>query len=592
MKILSIKFRNLNSLEGDNLIDFASSPIADTGLFAITGDTGAGKSTILDAITLALYGKIHRNKNVMEVMTFGKTTSLAETTFDVDGKTYMAQWTIWRANKKLSGNIQGPIRKLSLKNEVSGEFEIIAEKIRDFDQKIDDITGLDYDRFCRSVLLSQGDFAAFLKAGEKDRSLLLERITGTEIYSRISKGAFEKNKLEEKKLEQIQQQLQSLEILTDDEVADIKDEQKVIKEQLDELNTILKEQEEQFKAVKRTADLGKEIHIVHNQLEEWTEDKADLKEDLERHDIHIKTRNFHDKILERKRLLVETDAALEEILSLKSVINHNEQKAHAQKDIWITTENNLLEIKQGQEVFYTLLDKVTQLDTEIKTRKQALLPKQNEWKEINTDFKRKETEKENIIQEITENKNHLYELVTWIDKNLIDKELTEDLAHIEIPLLHLQDGQKKLNSIVKEKNNLLNNKEKITTYFDKINDKINDKNKQLQKLKTTYTSLDPDDTSFSGNQLSKQLQQDIEELNQMKNDLRQLSDLNMDYKKSMKELNEYESEWDNLLTEENHRFSELLNREDELGWIAKKHNYKKGIYEQQKALKNYELERN
>jgi exonuclease SbcC len=592
MKILSIKFRNLNSLEGDNLIDFASSPIADTGLFAITGDTGAGKSTILDAITLALYGKIHRNKNVMEVMTFGKTTSLAETTFDVDGKTYMAQWTIWRANKKLSGNIQGPIRKLSLKNEVSGEFEIIAEKIRDFDQKIDDITGLDYDRFCRSVLLSQGDFAAFLKAGEKDRSLLLERITGTEIYSRISKGAFEKNKLEEKKLEQIQQQLQSLEILTDDEVADIKDEQKVIKEQLDELNTILKEQEEQFKAVKRTADLGKEIHIVHNQLEEWTEDKADLKEDLERHDIHIKTRNFHDKILERKRLLVETDAALEEILSLKSVINHNEQKAHAQKDIWITTENNLLEIKQGQEVFYTLLDKVTQLDTEIKTRKQALLPKQNEWKEINTDFKRKETEKENIIQEITENKNHLYELVTWIDKNAIDKELTEDLAHIEIPLLHLQDGQKKLNSIVKEKNNLLNNKEKITTYFDKINDKINDKNKQLQKLKTTYTSLDPDDTSFSGNQLSKQLQQDIEELNQMKNDLRQLSDLNMDYKKSMKELNEYESEWDNLLTEENHRFSELLNREDELGWIAKKHNYKKGIYEQQKALKNYELERN
>ena len=349
MKILSIKFRNLNSLEGDNLIDFASSPIADTGLFAITGDTGAGKSTILDAITLALYGKVHRNKNVMEVMTFGRTTSLAETTFDVDGKTYMAQWTIWRANKKLDGNIQGPVRKLSLKNEVSGKFEIIAEKIRDFDQKVDEITGLDYDRFCRSVLLSQGDFAAFLKAGEKDRSLLLERITGTEIYSRISKGAFEKNKVEEKKLEQIQQQLQSLEILTDEEVADIKDEQKVIKEQLDELNAILKIEEEQFKAVKRIADLGKEIHVVHNQLEEWTQDKADLKDDLERHDIHIKTRNFHDKILERKRLLIETDAALEEILSLKSIINDNEQKAHAQKDIWTTAQNNLLKIKEGQK---------------------------------------------------------------------------------------------------------------------------------------------------------------------------------------------------------------------------------------------------
>lgn len=592
MKILSIKFRNLNSLEGENFLNFTASPIADTGLFAITGDTGAGKSTILDAITLALYGKIHRNKNVVEVMTYGALEAYSETTFDVAGKTYMSSWTIWRARKKVDGKIQGPVRKLSLKNEVSGKFEIIGEKIREVDEKVDEITGLDYDRFCRSVLLSQGDFAAFLKAGEKDRSLLLERITGTEIYSDISKSAYERNKLEELELEHIKQQLQSLEILTDEEIADLEENRKTLQEQLKILSDELKIQQEQFKSLERMAEIEKEINHVHNRLAQWSSDKENLKQDLERHQIHIKTRNFHDKILDRKRLLSTTSQSLDEIIELQLNIKQNKIKSEAQKNVWEAAQQNLNDIKNNQDALYTMLDKVTQLDTEIRTRKEALEPKKAEWKSIHSEFKNKSKIQQDLIQEIQATKKHYQELTDWINKNKIDEQLTEDLPKIEIPLEHFNTVKTKLNQIEKEKKTAIFNKKNSDNRLSKIKEKIEQQNHKILDLKNKYQVLDPDDASFSGNKLSRRLQKEVEDLNQMKNDLMQLSDLNREYKKAMREMDDYENEWENLENEEFQRIRQLLTREDELQSIKEKYDYKKGIYEQQKALKDFELERN
>jgi DNA repair protein SbcC/Rad50 len=188
MKIRKVSIHNLNSLRLRATIDFSAPPLADAGLFAITGDTGAGKTTVLDAITLALYGRVHRNKDVKEVMSFGAVESLAEVEFESGGQIYRSKWSIWRARRKEDGQILGPEREVSRYNPQTGEFDILAQKKSDTDPLIEQITGLDYDRFSRSVLLSQGDFAAFLRAGEKERSELLERITGTEVYSDLSKS--------------------------------------------------------------------------------------------------------------------------------------------------------------------------------------------------------------------------------------------------------------------------------------------------------------------------------------------------------------------------------------------------------------------
>ena len=192
MKILRLTLSNLNSLQGQNAIDFTTPPLANSGLFAITGPTGAGKSTLLDAITLALYGRAARYGNVPNpdaVMSRHTGECSAEVEFSCAAGTFRSVWQLQRARKKPDGKLQQAKRRIiALPAET-----IIAESIKDADAKILALTGLDYDRFLRSVLLAQGDFAAFLKAGPKERTDLLQQVTGTGIYQQISQAAFRRS---------------------------------------------------------------------------------------------------------------------------------------------------------------------------------------------------------------------------------------------------------------------------------------------------------------------------------------------------------------------------------------------------------------
>lgn len=191
MKILRLRFTNLNSLRGSHAIDFTLPPLAQAGLFAITGPTGAGKTTILDAITLALYGRAARYEKTPSpeaVLSRHCGECGAEVEFACAAGEFRSVWQLQRARKKPDGKFQPPKRRVV----ALPAGEVIAESIKDADAKILELTGLDYDRFLRSVLLAQGEFAAFLKAEPKDRMDLLQQVTGTEIYQDISRAAFER----------------------------------------------------------------------------------------------------------------------------------------------------------------------------------------------------------------------------------------------------------------------------------------------------------------------------------------------------------------------------------------------------------------
>lgn len=215
MKIVSIKFLNLNSLKGQHEIRFDKAPFTESGIFAITGPTGAGKTTLLDAITAALYGRVHRHsKDVFEIMTRHTAESYAEVEFEVRDKLYRAKWSIRRSRGRADGQLQ--TQKMELADALTGQI-IIEHPLNEVREEIVKLCGLDYNQFLRSVILSQGDFTRFLKADENERSELLEKITDTGIYSQLSVAAYEKAREERLKLDQLRGRLDHVVLLTTEE---------------------------------------------------------------------------------------------------------------------------------------------------------------------------------------------------------------------------------------------------------------------------------------------------------------------------------------------------------------------------------------
>jgi exonuclease SbcC len=243
MKILKVTIRNLNSLKGDHVVEFGKEPLASAGLFAITGPTGSGKTTILDAITLALFGKAARYGNAPspeDVMTRGAVDCSAEVTFDVKKGVFVAQWALARARNKADGKIQ-PARRCVM----SAAGKIIADQVKDVNSKIEDLLGLDHERFMRSVMLAQGQFAKFLTAKPDERAQLLESLTGSDIYSQIGVMAYDEAGKIEQGIITREEKIKAIVLLTDEDKSDIKaknealtEEKTGVRKELDELSTL------------------------------------------------------------------------------------------------------------------------------------------------------------------------------------------------------------------------------------------------------------------------------------------------------------------------------------------------------------------
>lgn len=282
MRILQVRFKNLNSLVGEWKIDLMHPAFESDGIFAITGPTGAGKTTILDAICLALYGRTPRlnkvTKSGNEIMSRQTGECFAEVTFETQTGRYRCHWSQHRARKKPDSELQAP--KHEIANADSGE--IFESSIKGVADQIESATGMDFDRFTRSMLLAQGDFAAFLHAEPDDRASTLERITGTDIYRQISIRVHERQRKEGEELRRLQDETSDIVILEPEQEDKLEQEFETACKKEEDLNNKLVDTKKAIAWLTTIDALEKENGDLSNKAIQLEQDDKAFKLDREK----------------------------------------------------------------------------------------------------------------------------------------------------------------------------------------------------------------------------------------------------------------------------------------------------------------------
>ena len=345
MKILAIRGRNLASLEGDFEIDFTVEPLLSAGIFAISGPTGAGKSTLLDTMCLALFARTPRTDQAKEnnvklqdvsneqlsqsdprfLLRRGTSSGFAEVDFmALNGHRYRTRWSVARARDKENGRLQNP--RLALYNLDKEEEEQGTRS--DLQARIIDLIGLTFEQFTRSVLLAQNDFSTFLKAEQGEKASLLEKLTGTELYSAISRQIFERNARAKEAFDLIQTRIQGIELLTDEEENDLRIRLAGTEKELQRVEKAKTEQQALQEAVR---SIEQQITIRQRQQKEAADKLVHATELLtvarheyekgveEQQQSEARFKSLQQEILQARKLDIQLDAAIRDL-------SHSEQQ--------------------------------------------------------------------------------------------------------------------------------------------------------------------------------------------------------------------------------------------------------------------------
>ena len=474
MKILAIRLKNLTSIEGTVEVDFTAEPLHSAGIFAISGPTGAGKSTLLDALCLALYDKAPRfatsvesvnladvgdnqinQSDVRNLLRRGTSDGYAEVDFlGIDGRRYRSRWSVRRTRNKISGSLQPQtleVKELDTEKEFQGtKKELLIQLV--------ELVGLTYEQFTRTVLLAQNDFATFLKSKGAAKAELLEKLTGTGVYSRISQEVYARNKAAQEEVTLIQNQMNVIELMPEEELLALQKEKellaekrvtgiKLLAEQNEQLNVVRslkmqedlwkkKQQEEQEEQARlkmlQGALASQEEGLVHFKAQ-WEAIQPDLKKARQ---LDVQIQSQQDSYTQSKQMLQ----------SANKQVSEQEQKmrmATEQLQVSYSSLNRLLnhvgieealQLEQVEEILRQEADKLT---AGINTNEERLLRLNSFGYPLLTEEQmklQKELTRQQNIRQLTETQTKTKAEIERLEKETTDclKQLTEQETALKV----------------------------------------------------------------------------------------------------------------------------------------------------------------
>ncbi len=590
MKILKIELQNINSLKSDQpiVIDFESDVFKDIGLFAITGATGSGKTTILDAITIALYQNVPRFQKskgtLLDVVSYGAKEAFCRVTFENNQSVYEAYWGIKLATKT-GKTLKNPKEEVALKNLTDGK--IIATQKRKMLEAVEEVTQLNYEQFLRSVMLAQGEFAAFLSAKASEKGKLLEQITGEEIYKRIGEQILSRRNLEEQKLNDLRKSLNNEDILSDEEKILLQKREK-------ELEINLKALDNRLENIQNIDKWYKDHRQLIEKQAQLSKDEESFKEFVNQHQKELillalneaaePYKTLIDHILRNDKLLKTKTAQIDELTAaLKKLIP--ELKQLAEQDIELTQQ-----VAQATKHFNDWLPKfdlLTKLENELQNR-------QKDLERIQKDL----AENKDKIVEYQKDKGKLEHQIKKLEKALSDLEVAiKEQAHLPKVNEHLTAWTGRLTDY-KNHSLQLKQAQKVIGQrqqeIDNIRKFTGEKqavlNEQKNNLKTLDEKLQLIDTQLKGLNIT-QLPAQRDRQQNLVHKWQKLVELSEHYTKinqKISELNEKTIENTKQIAQKEGLLKATLNDiEIQTHAVADAQR----IYDLQKSIKNYEAER-